>query len=159
MALVPFPGPQSAARPLPPEEDEESSVGKMTFLEHLDELRKRIILACYGIAAGVLIGFFFIDRIFNFIMAPTVHLDTDFPNPSRFGDRLTFKLQVAKIGRSSVNLEIEGSCQGQPRVTFKQTLVFMSATDRTAVAIPPDIVHRLKRYLVEAPRKAKTPAG
>ena len=93
------------------------------------------------------------------IMAPTVHLDTDFPNPSRFGDRLTFKLQVAKIGRSSVNLEIEGSCQGQPRVTFKQTLVFMSASDRKAVAIPPDIVHRLKRYLVEAPRKAKTPAG
>ena len=93
------------------------------------------------------------------IMAPTVHLDTDFPNPSRFGDRLTFKLVVAKIGRSSVNLEIEGSCQGQPRVTFKQTLVFMSASDRKAVAIPPDIVHRLKRYLVEAPRKAKTPAG
>jgi 4-hydroxybenzoyl-CoA thioesterase len=89
------------------------------------------------------------------IMAPTVHLDTDFPNPSRFGDRLTFKLQVTKIGRSSVNLEIEGSCQGQPRVTFKQTLVFMSASDRKAVAIPPDIVHRLKRYLVDATRKQK----
>jgi 4-hydroxybenzoyl-CoA thioesterase len=89
------------------------------------------------------------------IMAPTVHLDTDFPNPSRFGDRLTFKLQVVKIGRSSVNLEIEGSCQGQPRVTFKQTLVFMSASERKAVAIPPDIVHRLKRYVPESPKKAK----
>ena len=92
------------------------------------------------------------------IMAPTVHLDTDFPNPSRFGDRLTFKLQVVKIGRSSVNLEIEGSCQGQPRVTFKQTLVFMSASERKAVAIPPDIVHRLKRYVVEPARKAKPAA-
>jgi 4-hydroxybenzoyl-CoA thioesterase len=89
------------------------------------------------------------------IMAPTVHLDTDFPNPSRFGDRLTFKLQVVKIGRSSVNLEIEGSCQGQPRVTFKQTLVFMSASERKAVAIPPDIVHRLKRYVPESTKKAK----
>jgi 4-hydroxybenzoyl-CoA thioesterase len=89
------------------------------------------------------------------IMAPTVHLDTDFPNPSRFGDRLTFKLQVVKIGRSSVNLEIEGSCQGQPRVTFKQTLVFMSASERKAVAIPPDIVHRLKRYVPESAKKAK----
>ena len=92
------------------------------------------------------------------IMAPTVHLDTDFPNPSRFGDRLTFKLQVVKIGRSSVNLEIEGSCQGQPRVTFMQTLVFMSASERKAVAIPPDIVHRLKRYVVEPARKAKPAA-
>ena len=89
------------------------------------------------------------------IMAPTVHLDTDFPNPSRVGDRLTFKLQVVKIGRSSVNLEIEGSCQGQPRVTFKQTLVFMSASERKAVAIPPDIVHRLKRYVPESAKKAK----
>ncbi len=42
----------------------------MSFLEHLDELRKRIVRACLGIAVGVLIGFFFIDKIFNFLMAP-----------------------------------------------------------------------------------------
>jgi 4-hydroxybenzoyl-CoA thioesterase len=93
------------------------------------------------------------------IMAPTVHLTTDFPNPSRFGDRLTFKLQVAKIGKSSVHVEVEGSCQGQTRVTFKQTLVFMSAVDKKAVAIPPDIVHRLKRYLIEPARKPKSTSG
>jgi acyl-CoA thioesterase FadM len=40
-------------------------------------------------------------------------------------------------------------------VTFKQTLVFMSASERKAVAIPPDIVHRLKRYVPESTKKAK----
>jgi sec-independent protein translocase protein TatC len=71
MALVPFPGTHSGALKLPPEDDDESAGGKMSFLEHLDELRKRIINACLGIAVGVAIGFFFIDRIFNFLLAPT----------------------------------------------------------------------------------------
>ena len=43
----------------------------MSFLEHLDELRKRIINACLAIAVGVVVGFFFIDAIFNFLLAPT----------------------------------------------------------------------------------------
>jgi sec-independent protein translocase protein TatC len=70
MALVPFPGPQSGAVQLPPDDDDELPGGKMSFLEHLDELRKRIVRACLSIAGGVLIGFFFIDKIFNFLMAP-----------------------------------------------------------------------------------------
>jgi sec-independent protein translocase protein TatC len=74
MALVPFPGTQSGALKLPPEEDDESPGGKMSFLEHLDELRKRIINACLGVAVGVAVGFFFIDRIFNFLLAPTRHV-------------------------------------------------------------------------------------
>ncbi len=42
----------------------------MSFLEHLDELRKRIVQACLGIAAGVVIGFFFIEQIFTFLLTP-----------------------------------------------------------------------------------------
>src|SRR5438477_6504421 len=71
MALVPFPGPQSGAVQLPPEDDsDESPGGKMSFLEHLDELRKRIVRACLAIAGGVIVGFFFIDKIFKFLLAP-----------------------------------------------------------------------------------------
>jgi len=71
MALVPFPGTQAGAYIPPPEEDDDDSGAKMSFLEHLDELRKRIVNACIGIAVGVLISFFFIDRIFNFLLGPT----------------------------------------------------------------------------------------
>ena len=40
----------------------------MSFLEHLDELRKRIVQACLGVAVGVLAGFAFITPIVNFIL-------------------------------------------------------------------------------------------
>ena len=73
MALVQFPGPQSGA--LQPDlEDDEEAGGKMSFLEHLDELRKRIVQSVLGVAIGVGLGFFFINPIVNFILTPTWRL-------------------------------------------------------------------------------------
>ena len=73
MALIPFPG-GSAARAEPESDDdpdrEEAAGGKMSFLEHLDELRRRLVIAISAIGVGFLIAFFFIDRIFAFIMRP-----------------------------------------------------------------------------------------
>jgi sec-independent protein translocase protein TatC len=74
MALVPFPGSQAGVpSPLPPDEDDDDSpgVGKMSFLEHLDELRKRIVRSCLAVAFGVLATFYWIQPIFNYILAPT----------------------------------------------------------------------------------------
>jgi len=74
MALVPFPS-QSAQRRPDDEPDwdddpDDGSGGKMSFLEHLDELRKRIIWSVSGLGVGVLIAFFYIGTIFDFIMRP-----------------------------------------------------------------------------------------
>src|SRR5256886_11642344 len=76
MALVPFPGPQHqgayGTAPEEPEHDVEPlAEGQMSFLEHLDELRKRILRSCLAIALGVVATFWFIQPIFNFILAPT----------------------------------------------------------------------------------------
>ena len=72
MALVPFPGPNSGALPLPPDDDDdESTPGKMSFLEHLDELRKRIVNACIAIGVGIVVSFAFINRIMDFLLGPT----------------------------------------------------------------------------------------
>lgn len=54
----------------PYEAEPEDSTAKMSFLEHLDELRKRLIVSVSAIAAGFLVCLFFIDRIFAFIMVP-----------------------------------------------------------------------------------------
>lgn len=71
MALVPFPGPQAGAlQATSPDDDDESAGGRMSFLDHLDELRRRIVNACIGIGVGVIVGFFFIEQIFNFLMTP-----------------------------------------------------------------------------------------
>jgi sec-independent protein translocase protein TatC len=71
VALVQFPGPQSGALQPEFEEDDEGSGGKMSFLEHLDELRKRIVQALLGVAVGIGAGFVFINPIVNFILTPT----------------------------------------------------------------------------------------
>jgi sec-independent protein translocase protein TatC len=71
MALVPFPGPQSAY-PIHPEDDDDSAGARMSFLEHLDELRKRIVNSLIAVAVGILITFTFIQRIYSFMMAPTM---------------------------------------------------------------------------------------
>jgi sec-independent protein translocase protein TatC len=77
MALVPFPN--KARTPAAnddhdPDWDESGSEsdrsGKMSFLEHLDELRKRIVYALISVVAGFLIACLFINRIFTFIMTP-----------------------------------------------------------------------------------------
>ena len=72
MALVPFPGSQPGAYYPPPDDDEDDdgSGPKMSFLEHLDELRKRIINALLGVLVGVFVAFAFIGKILDFVWGP-----------------------------------------------------------------------------------------
>jgi len=65
---VPFP----SATPGDDEDPETyaDSAGKMSFLEHLDELRKRLIYIVYSLIAGCVVAYIFIGRIFDFIMKP-----------------------------------------------------------------------------------------
>jgi sec-independent protein translocase protein TatC len=76
MALVPFPNKAAAVRD-PDDDDPERDLdeqsdgsGRMSFLEHLDELRKRIMWAVGGVLIGFVISFFFINEIFDFVMRP-----------------------------------------------------------------------------------------
>jgi sec-independent protein translocase protein TatC len=59
--------------PLPPSPDDpdeqEEGDGRMTFLEHLDELRKRITHAVVALFIGFLIAFTFVERIWQFVFA------------------------------------------------------------------------------------------
>ena len=100
MALVPFPGSQAGttARVLP-EEDDEAPGGQMSFLEHLDELRKRIVHSLLAVAVGVLVGFAFINRISDFLLGPTRRL---LPPGSKMiytqpGEAFGFNIQIALI--------------------------------------------------------------
>ena len=54
----------------PPDDEPNPRLGGLSFLGHLDELRKRLVRACIAIAAGALVAFFFIDRIVAFVFAP-----------------------------------------------------------------------------------------
>jgi sec-independent protein translocase protein TatC len=100
LALVPFPGPHSGAvAHALTQEDDEAAGGQMSFLEHLDELRKRIIQSLLAVLVGVLVGFLFINPVVDFLLAPTRRL---LPPGSRMiytqpGEAFSLYVQVALI--------------------------------------------------------------
>ena len=52
------------------DDDEDGAGGKMSFLDHLDELRTRLITSFVALAVGFLACWAFIAPIFDFIMEP-----------------------------------------------------------------------------------------
>ena len=76
MALVPFPN--KAAKPAANDDEpdwddhdlEDTTGGKMSFLDHLDELRRRIIYSLIAVGVGFGAAFFWLDDIFTFIFKP-----------------------------------------------------------------------------------------
>jgi len=63
--------PGAAPRALPGDVDpEDDAGGRMSFLDHLDELRRRLVASVLSLVAGAVVAFAFIDRIFEFIMRP-----------------------------------------------------------------------------------------
>jgi len=99
VALVPFPSPQSPATFEADLEDDDAAGGKMSFLEHLDELRKRIVRSLLAIAVGIVVGFAFINRVVDFILAPSRRL---LPSGSKMiytqpGEAFSLYIQVAMI--------------------------------------------------------------
>jgi sec-independent protein translocase protein TatC len=86
---------------LPPEEPEDDlGEGRMGFLEHLDELRKRIIRSCIAIGIGMAVAFIFVERIADFVEGPIVRALP--PGTAlvfiRPGEGLSFYLDLSLIG-------------------------------------------------------------
>jgi sec-independent protein translocase protein TatC len=71
MALVPFPS-SSLPDDYDDRPDSPDDGAKMSFLEHLDELRKRLIGCAYSLLFGCAIAFIFVGRIQEFILQPLV---------------------------------------------------------------------------------------
>src|SRR4030095_10233272 len=73
MALVPFPKKSASSAPDDDDwedDDSESEQGKMSFLDHLDELRRRIIISLVATLVGLGIALFFMGPLFQFIFQP-----------------------------------------------------------------------------------------
>jgi sec-independent protein translocase protein TatC len=73
MPALPVPGsadPDQEPIDDPLDEHSDGAGGRMSFLDHLDELRKRLIAAVSAIFIGFLVAFAFIGPIFDFIMRP-----------------------------------------------------------------------------------------
>jgi len=60
------------ARELPASAPEPESEVKLTFLDHLRDLRKRIVRALLGVVVGMALVGAFVERIFHFLMEPVL---------------------------------------------------------------------------------------
>ena len=76
---------------------------------------------------------------------PTVSITADFMAPSRLGDKVLFSLQIAKLGRSSVTVTIEGRMAEELRMRATLTLVWIDGMK--AAAWPDDMRARLQTYM------------
>jgi sec-independent protein translocase protein TatC len=82
------------------ESDDEAASAAMGLLDHLEELRKRIIRACIAVGCGMVVAYFFVFRIGDFVLAPTYRM---LPPGSQLvfispGEAFSFYLDIALIG-------------------------------------------------------------
>jgi sec-independent protein translocase protein TatC len=77
MALVPFPSASpdrddddDVRARLTDREEFEADGAKMSFLEHLDELRTRLLYSIIALAVGCVIAFIFVGHVWDFVMVP-----------------------------------------------------------------------------------------
>jgi len=81
------------------EEPEDEPDARMGFLDHLDELRARLIKSCIALGAGMVFAFFFVDRIAAFLLAAATGVlppGTELI-ATRWGETFSFYLNVALI--------------------------------------------------------------
>ena len=78
---------------------------------------------------------------------PTARFEVEFHAPSRLEDRLVLELDVERLGRASATLRHRVSCDGQSRLTGRQTIVFVGEQMR-ARPWPDDLRVRMTPFLI-----------
>jgi sec-independent protein translocase protein TatC len=66
------PPPPPPAPPTTPEDEEEEGMLRMSFMEHLEELRTRIIRALYGLGVAFIFALLFAGKLWDIISDPAV---------------------------------------------------------------------------------------
>ena len=82
------------------DEDRDDGGARMGFLEHLDELRMRLIRACIAIGAGMVVSFAFMNRLADLVLSA---VESSIPAGSeviytRPGEGFSFYLDLSLMG-------------------------------------------------------------
>lgn len=67
---------------------------------------------------------------------PTARISLEFQEPGFLEDPLVFKLMVARLGKSALDLEIACTSRGAPRFTAQSTLVQVDMATRKSTPWP-----------------------
>ena len=79
---------------------------------------------------------------------PTVHIETDYSAPLRYGDKLDIELSVPKIGKHSAVFQYVGyrHRDGVKSCEAKITCAFVNLDSFKSVEIPDDLMKLLRRF-------------
>jgi 4-hydroxybenzoyl-CoA thioesterase len=74
---------------------------------------------------------------------PIVRLETDFVAPSRLGETLDIGVTVARVGGTSLHLDYDVRCAGEPRVMARTVVVHVNLADGRPVRFDAALRQRL----------------
>jgi 4-hydroxybenzoyl-CoA thioesterase len=79
---------------------------------------------------------------------PTVHLETDFKRPLRYGDVARFEMVIERVGRTSLTFchTIRRESDGSVAATVRHVVVMTRISTLTPVPVPDDIRGLVERY-------------
>ena len=99
---------------------ERAELPGMSLMEHLDELRRRIVHSALYLGAGFILAWVFRDRFVTYIQAPLIHIGKTlvFTHPM---DALNLQLQVSLVGGAIVASPFffRSGCSLRPAFTRK----------------------------------------
>jgi len=78
---------------------------------------------------------------------PLVHIEADFKNPSRLGDTLDLYLEFTKLGASSLDFKVTGSCKGKDRFKITGTIAYVNLTEIRAARWPDSFREIMKDWV------------
>jgi 4-hydroxybenzoyl-CoA thioesterase len=78
---------------------------------------------------------------------PTVKVDCEFLAPNPLGDLITFRLEVERLGQSSITLRVVGRSGGVECVRATLVAVHSRLQPLQAVALPPALRSAMERYV------------
>jgi 4-hydroxybenzoyl-CoA thioesterase len=83
------------------------------------------------------------------LATPVVRSEAEFPAASRLGDHLVWRLQVASMGRSSMDLMLAATSGGERRVDMMITVVLSDIGVIRPRAWPDELRARVTDYLTQ----------
>jgi sec-independent protein translocase protein TatC len=100
-AQPPAPPPPPPAPPAEPDDQEEEGMLRMSFMEHLEELRSRIIKALYGLVVAFVVSLVYAGQLWDIISDPAVaalkHLKVDPPQLAQLTPMESFSIIWVKL--------------------------------------------------------------
>jgi 4-hydroxybenzoyl-CoA thioesterase len=90
---------------------------------------------------------------------PRVKVSAEFKRTCTMGERLELLLRLARVGRSSFEVHVEGEVAGDPRFAINIVLVNMSLDTMKAVPFTEAMRQKLERFRTEGARSRSRKTG